>query len=100
MHWVLFFVFFYVTHVGTEFQCEAISGVTHVSWVFGIGKPCRNTCSYSLESKDNSYELLGYLLDVNSGPCKHIHKLRVLSALLITMPETEISIVSPSVHFS
>lgn len=42
---------------------------------------------------------LAYLLDVNSSPGKHIHELGVLSALLITMPETEISVVSPSVHF-
>lgn len=42
--------------------------------------------------------LLANLLDVNSGPSKNIHQLRVLSALLITVPKTEISIVSPCVH--
>lgn len=41
-----------------------------------------------------------YLLDVNPGPGKHIYELGVLSALLVTMPETEISVVAPSVYFS
>lgn len=42
--------------------------------------------------------LLANLLDVNACPGKNIHQLRVLSALLITMPKTEISIVSPCVY--
>lgn len=42
--------------------------------------------------------ILANLLDVNACPGKNIHQLRVLSALLITVPETEISIVSPCVY--
>lgn len=58
----------------------------------------RNTSYDSLESWYNSSVLLTNLLDVNSRSGKNIHQLRVLSALLITVPETEISIVSPCVH--
>lgn len=43
---------------------------------------------------------LSHLLDVNSVSGKHIHKLRGLSALLITMAQAEISIVSPCEDFS
>lgn len=41
-----------------------------------------------------------HLLDVNSISGKHIHKLRGLPALLITMTQAEISIVSPCEDFS
>lgn len=68
--------------------------------VFTVGK------SYTVEiqspppeSADLTAVLLSYLLDVYSSPGKHIHELRVLTALLITMPKAEISIVSPCVHF-
>lgn len=52
-----------------------------------------------LKSWHSSSVLLSHLLDVNSISGKHVHKLRGLSALLITMAEAEISIVSPCEHF-
>lgn len=58
----------------------------------------KNTSYYYLESWYNGSVLLANLLDVNTGPGKNIHQLRVLSALLITVPKTEISIVSPCVY--
>lgn len=58
----------------------------------------KNTSYYYLESWHNGSVLLANLLDVNTGPGKNIHQLRVLSALLITVPKTEISIVSPCVY--
>lgn len=65
------------------------------------GKPCiiGNNESHSPERWHSNSGLLAYLLDVNARPGKHIHKLRVLPALLIAMAETKISIVSPGVHF-
>lgn len=92
VHWLLFF---YVTHVGTEMKHEAITGVTNAS---GLGKPF--TVGKQLLAPWRTPSLRHYLLDVNSSPSKHIHKLRVLSALLIAVPKTEISIVSPRVYFS
>lgn len=44
-------------------------------------------------------EEFSYLLDVNSGPGKHIHQLRVMSAVLVPVAQTKISIASPHVHF-
>lgn len=69
--------------------------------VFTVGKPHTVEIQSPPPGRaDLTAVLLSYLLDVHSSPGKHIHKLRVLTALLITMPKAEISIVSPCVHFS
>lgn len=97
----VFSFFFYVTHVVELKSLRPLAVRTHVSLVFSTGKPYTvGTHTLTPWRACNISVLLGYLLDVNSSPGKHIHKLRVLSALLITMSKTEISIVSPRVHFS
>lgn len=83
-----------------------------LAWIWGVGqlnvwhkRVCLNDgkdhcCTKPLNSWHSSSVLLSHLLDVNSISGKHIHKLRVLSTLLITMAKTEIRVVSPCEHFS
>ena len=94
-----------------KYQCHITDNVLYHPWlqtetyasVFcsARGKPCAvgNYESNSLESWHNNGVLLAYLLNINSSPGKHIHNLRVMSALLIAMAETKIGIVSPRVYF-
>lgn len=72
---------------------------TNASGALKVGKPFTVSKTFSLPWRVSTSVLLAYLLYVNSSPGKDIHKLRVLSALLITMAEAEISIVSPCVYF-
>lgn len=57
-------------------------------------------CKKPLKSWHSHSVFPSHLLDVNSISGKHIHELRRLPALLITMAQAEISIVSPCEDFS
>lgn len=71
-----------------------------LSGLFRVGKPFSLENTFLIPWRAETTVLLAYLLDVDSSPSKHIHKLRVLPALLIPMAQAEISVVSPRVYFS